>query len=198
MAAEKADQPAARDSVAAELTEWMAQIPGADPAVEAARQRIRRIARLFEHVLTQAATAHGLSVGDWEALSVLQRSGPPHERLPKDIASALRVTSGTMSVRIDRLTRAGLVEPAPSPAIDGRSRPIRLTERGRDMWRAATDQRIDHEHLLLAGALDPDELAVLNPLLAQLLARFEHEFGPAPSQGSLREADPTPDRHNIP
>jgi DNA-binding MarR family transcriptional regulator len=166
----------------------MAHMPGADPAVEAARQRIRRIARLFERVLTQAAEAHGLSVGDWEALSVLQRCGPPHERLPKQIAAALRITSGTMSVRIDRLTRAGLVEPAPNSSLDGRSRPIRLTERGSALWRAATDQRIDQEHRILAGALDPDGLAVLNPLLAQLLARFEDEFGPAPSHGSLREA----------
>lgn len=171
-----------RDSVAADLPVWMAHLPGVDPAIEGARQRIRRLARLFDRVLDAAAARHELTVGDWEALSVLQRSGPPHEMSPTQVASVLGITSGTMSVRIERLTRAGLVEPASNGHADGRSRPIRLTDQGHDRWRAATDERTGHEHRLLAGTLDPDELARLNRLLAQLLTGFESEFGPAPGR----------------
>lgn len=101
---------------------------------------------------------------------------PPNEALPGDLARALGVTSGTVSLRIDRLTRAGLVEPARRDGADGRSRPVRLTVRGRERWRAATADRTRQEHHLLAGTLDPPQLADLNRLLAALLSRFEAEF----------------------
>lgn len=182
MTTEDGRPSADRDSVAADLASWMAHLPGVDPSVEAARQRIRRLARMFDRVLDAAATDHQLSVGDWEALSVLQRAGPPHELSPTRLAGVLGVTSGTMSARIDRLARAGLVEPARHGHTDGRGRPIRLTSRGRDRWRAATAARTRHEHVLLADTLEPDQLAELNDLLTELLARFERELGVAPTR----------------
>lgn len=185
MTADQKDEPAGRDSVSEELTAWMAQLPGVDPQIEAASERIRRIARLFGRVLTHNAAQHEMTVGDWESLSVLQRSGPPYECSPKELAEKLGVTSGTMSVRVERLTRAGLVEPG-TARVDGRSRPVRLTAQGRELWRAATEQRTAHEQRLLAGTLSADELEQVNLLLGKLLTRFEEEFGPAPSHGSLR------------
>jgi DNA-binding MarR family transcriptional regulator len=179
------DGPGA-DSVAAELPTWMTQLPGVRPEVEAARQRIRRLARLFDEVLSDAASDHALTVGDWEALSVLQRHGPPHEGLPTDMARTLGITSGSMSLRIDRLTRAGLVEPGPRDDGDGRSRPVRLTASGQARWRLATEERTRVEHDLVAGALDPDQLEVLNGLLMPLLERFEEELGHAPATGMVR------------
>lgn len=173
------------DSVAGELGTWMTHLHGVEPDVEAARQRIRRLARLFDRVLSDAAAHHGLSVGDWEALSVLQRAGKPHELLPGQLAGALGVTSGTMSVRIDRLTRAGLVEPAPAGPADGRRRPVRLTTRGRDRWQAATDERTRREHDLLANTLEARDLDQLNRQLATLLSRFESELGRAPTHGHV-------------
>ncbi|GAA0363317.1 MarR family transcriptional regulator [Actinoallomurus spadix] len=176
MAAEPGE--ALPDSVGAELPQWIGQMPsGVDPGVEAARQRIGRIARLFERILERAADRESITVGDWAALSVLRRSGPPYERTPRQLADALGLTSGTISVRVDRLTRAGLVEPA--PATDGRSRPVRLTDEGHRLWSAATARRTVEEHRLFGGALDADELDRLNALLGTLLLRLEQEFGPA-------------------
>ncbi|MCO5972030.1 MarR family winged helix-turn-helix transcriptional regulator [Actinoallomurus soli] len=177
MAVEHGETPP--DSVGAGLPRWIGQMPsGVDPGVEAARQRIGRIARLFERILERAAGHESITVGDWAALSVLRRSGPPYERTPKQLADALGLTSGTISVRVDRLTRAGLVEPA--PATDGRSRPIRLTEEGHRLWSAATARRTMEERRLFGGAFDEDELDRLNSLLGALLSRLEEEFGPAP------------------
>ncbi|HEY0498339.1 MAG TPA: MarR family winged helix-turn-helix transcriptional regulator [Kutzneria sp.] len=164
------------DSVAAELTTWIGQMPdGVDQDIEAARQRIGRISRQFGQVLASAAARHELTVGDWEALSALQRSGPVCT--PKQIAAMLGLTAGTVSIRIDRLLQAGLVEPV--AAADGRSRPVRLTRKGRHRWRAATQARVDHERQIFAEALTSEQLAQLNPLLTALLAGFEAEFGPA-------------------
>ncbi|GLY76191.1 MarR family winged helix-turn-helix transcriptional regulator [Actinoallomurus iriomotensis] len=165
------------DSVGAGIATWMDQMPPrVDPDVEAARQRIGRIARLFERLLERVADEQQITLGDWEALSVLQRSGPPYERTPKQLADALALTSGTISVRIERLTRAGLVEPV--PAADGRSRPVRLTARGRRHWAEATARRTAEELRLFDAALDRDGLARLNALLGGLLSRLEAELGP--------------------
>lgn len=176
--AEDTSPPAGpRDSVDAELADWLAPMDGADAATEAARQRIGRISRQFERVLAGVAADNRLSVGDWATLSALRRGDPPGARTPTELARALEVTSGTMSVRLERLTAAGLV--AAVPHADGRSRPVRLTDLGRRRWAEATAQRAAAEHRLIGDALPPEELHRLNGLLAALLGRLESELGPA-------------------
>jgi DNA-binding MarR family transcriptional regulator len=173
------------DTVEAELTSWIAAMPaGVDPDIEAARQRIARIARQFEHILHRAAARHDLTVGDWQALSVLHRSGKPYVLTPKELTAILGVTSGTISVRIERLTQAGLVEPV--AAADGRSRPVKLTRKGRQRWSAATKVRTDEEGRMFTEALTGAQLADLNTLLSALLQRFEAEFGPASRVDTFR------------
>lgn len=173
------------DSVDADLETWLDVMSAdVDPEVEAARQRIARIGRQFEQVLRRAAAENELTVGDWQALSALRRSGEPYVLTPKELTDLLGVTSGTISVRIDRLNKAGFVEPV--PAADGRSRPIRLTDKGRDRWAAATRMRTEYEREIFSDALHEAELAELNPLLRQLLSRFEQEFGRTSAMDTLR------------
>ncbi len=119
----------------------------------------------------------------------MQRSGPPYEASPKELADALGVTSGTMTVRIDRVVLAGLVE-AGTGRSDRRSRPVRLTEAGRDRWRTATAERTATEQALLGEALRTREIEQLNRLLTRLLGRLEEDLGPAPDHGPTR-ADET-------
>lgn len=163
------------DSVENDLETWLARMDPVDAEVEAARQRIGRLARQFSKVLERAATENGLSLADWEALSVIERAGGPCR--PGVLMEQLGLTSGTVSVRLARLTEAGLVEPV--AGADGRSRPVRLTTAGQRRWRRATATRTAIEAELFA-ALTPTQLARLNPLLARLLASFEAEFGVAP------------------
>ncbi len=179
------DASALQDSVSLELAAWIAELGDVTSGVEAARQRVAKLARLLERNLVRIAAENGLAMGDWEALSVLQRSGPPYEASPKALAAELRVTSGTMSVRIERLSKNGLVEPG-APRPDRRSRPVRLTRKGQRRWRTATEQRTVDEQRLIGGTLTPHQLDRLNALLASLLARFEAELGRAPRHGTGR------------
>jgi DNA-binding MarR family transcriptional regulator len=165
------------DSVQAELSRWVADMPDVDPLTEAARQRIGRMARLFERLLTQVAADNELTAGDWAALSALQRSGPPYQASPTTLSQQLGITSGTMSVRLARLSQAGLIESV--AAADGRSKPVRLTPHGQDRWRAATQERTDRERQLFAEALSAEDLKEFNVLLSRLLGRLEDEFGQA-------------------
>lgn len=169
---------AGADSIAVELAEWIASMPaGGDERVEAARQRIGRLSRLFGRLLDGVADRQGISTGDLAALSVLRRIGAPYAGTPSQLAEALALTSGTVSVRIERLMLAGLVEPV--PAADGRSRPVRLTALGHRRWRDATRRRAEAERELLHDALDDQQWADLNALLGTLLARLEERLGPA-------------------
>lgn len=160
------------DSVDRDLAAWMAELPGVDPAVEAVRMRLRRLGREMDRLLAAIAARHGLTLGDWETLSLLRRGGSPYVAAPTELARSLGVTSGTMSVRLERLQRAGLVEPA-GTAADGRGRPVRLTGAGAARWQAATAERTAREARLMTEALDAAEIDELGRLLRKLTARVE-------------------------
>jgi DNA-binding MarR family transcriptional regulator len=167
------------DAVDRELGAWMAELPGVDPDIEAARMRLLRLGRQLERLLGRIAEQFGMTLGDWETLSVLRRSSKPYQLSPTALAQALSVTSGTMSVRLDRLVRAGLVEPV-AGAADGRSRPVQLTAVGYERWEAATQVRTETERQLFGRALTGGRMAELNTLLRAIMSSFEEGLGPAP------------------
>ncbi|MFC6706949.1 MarR family winged helix-turn-helix transcriptional regulator [Flexivirga alba] len=131
-----------------------------------------------------------MSAGDWEALSALARSSDDGGVTPGRMATLLGLTSGTVSVRIERLMSAGLVERA--EGTDKRQRPIRLTASGRDAWGAATLARTRTESWLLRDCLSEKEIDDLGGLLGTLLARLETEYGLAPRHDMTRGRSPRP------
>jgi DNA-binding MarR family transcriptional regulator len=167
------------DSVDRELDAWLAELPGVDPLTEAARIRLLRLGRQLERALARTAEGHGMTLGDWEALSVLRRSGAPYQLSPTALARTLEITTGTMSVRLDRLLRAGLVEQVDDES-DGRSRPVRLTPLGHDRWREATRARTNLERRLIGETLGERRLGQLNGLLRRLMLGLERGMGPPP------------------
>ncbi|WP_446663698.1 MarR family winged helix-turn-helix transcriptional regulator [Flexivirga sp. B27] len=175
----------ARDSLGREIDEWIDAIPGeVDTPAEIVRQRIGRIGRQFDRVLAEVADEHEMSTGDWEALSVLARAADGAGLTPGEMARALGLTSGTVSVRIDRLTRSGLIEP--TQGADGRQRPVRLTGRGRAAWGEATLARTSTESALLRDCLTDEQIRDLGSLLGILLERLETSYGPAPRHDMTR------------
>ena len=170
------------DSVDGEAKAWLSELPGVDPEIETIRMRLLRLGRQMDRMLEAIARRHGMTLGDWETLSVLRRSGRPYTASPGRLAEMLQVTSGTMSVRLDRLQRFGLIEKAATTG-DARSRPVRLTGAGQSRWRKATAERTALERRLLTRALG-GRAALLNGLLRRLMVSFESEFGPAPRRRS--------------
>ncbi|MCO5176691.1 MAG: MarR family transcriptional regulator [Thermomicrobiales bacterium] len=164
------------DAVDRVFDAWMAELPGVDPVIEAVRMRLRRLGQDMNRLLDGIAARHDLTLGDWETLSALRRGGAPYASTPTALARALGVTSGTISVRLERLQRAGLIEPTANPA-DGRGRPVQLTATGAERWHAATADRTALEARLINEALDPDEIGVLNDLLRRFALRVEGAAG---------------------
>ncbi len=104
-------------------------------------------------------------------LSALRRAGEPYQLSPGQLVQQTLVTSGTMTNRVDRLERRGLVGRSPDPH-DRRGVIVQLTETGVAAVDAAMADLLARERELLAElpAHDRKELAAL---LRRLLAPFE-------------------------
>jgi DNA-binding MarR family transcriptional regulator len=87
------------------------------------------------------------------------------------LASETLVTSGTMTNRLDRLERDGLVQRTPDPG-DRRGVQVRLTTAGRERVDAALADLLDREHAILAGLSFADQ-QLLADLLRSLTAPFD-------------------------
>jgi hypothetical protein len=85
---------------------------------------------------------------------------------------SLRLTSGTISVRIDHLGERGLVTRTSDPD-DGRSVLVRLTEAGRELFDAIAPEHLRNEARLVS-ALAPEDLEQLAVLLRRLLIEFDN------------------------
>ena len=143
--------------------------------------RLLRLGRQLERALARTAEEHGMTLGDWEALSVLRRSAAPYQLPPTVLAQALVITTGTMSVRLDRLLKAGLIEQMDDES-DGRSRPVRLTPLGHRRWRGATEARTELEWRLIGETLGRRRLEQLNRLLRRVMLGLEQGLGPPPGR----------------
>jgi DNA-binding MarR family transcriptional regulator len=179
---------AAQDTVDQVISSWLAELPGVDAEVEAARMRLQRLGRYLEQILAKIASDLGMTLGDLEALSLLRRAGPPYQLTPRDLAEALAITSGKMTTRLGRLLQLGMIEQVTSDA-DGRSRPVRLTELGHRHWSEATAARIRIEQRMIGETLSASQRATLNTLLRRVLVRAEADLGRAPQRGELRAAE---------
>src|SRR5450432_975214 len=92
--------------------------------------RLIRLARQFELVRREILTARELDVWEYDVLAALRSVTPPHELSPGALVDETLVASGTITNRVDRLSRRGYVTREPDPS-DRRGVLVRLTVSGR-------------------------------------------------------------------
>ena len=78
--------------------------------------RVTRLARHLDRARRRAFEAHDLETWEFDVLSALRRAGEPYELTPGMLIEETLVSSGTMTNRIDRLEKVGLVERRANPA----------------------------------------------------------------------------------
>lgn len=145
------------------IEEWRRRRPDLDFSPLEVVSRIVRAAHFLQDRLDEIAAAYGLShTGDLEVLTTLDRADPPYERTPSELAEVQLVTPGGMTVRLNRLQRAGLVERRPNPN-DGRGVLVRLTPVGRELVADALATVLEAQAAGIAGleATERSDLAVL-------------------------------------
>lgn len=118
--------------------------------------------------LNPVFASFGLQPGEFDVLATLRRSGAPFALTPTDLYEAAMISSGSMTNRLDRLEKAGLVERRPNPA-DKRGTLVALTSEGLDVIEKAVVAHVANQHAILEG-LGKEEQAALSALLEKLLA----------------------------
>ena len=156
------------DRVDSIIREWNERRPNLEFSPLEIVARVIRAAQFLQTRLDGIAEAYGLShTGDLDVLTDLDRAGPPHQRTPSELAETLLLTTGGMTVRLNRLQQAGLIERLPNPR-DGRGVLVRLTPIGKALAEDALATLLDTQAASL-GTLKPPEQAQLADLLRALL-----------------------------
>ncbi|HEX6152201.1 MAG TPA: MarR family transcriptional regulator [Solirubrobacterales bacterium] len=159
------------DRVEALVSQWEKERPDLDLETMALAARLLGVGRMIDARIGALAAEHEITVGDGDILLTLRRSGRPYRLLPTQLTESLLVSSGTMTNRLDRLERRGLVERVPNPE-DRRSVEIALTDRGLELVDAVVGEHVAREQEMLAP-LSPRERETLTRILRKLAAHIE-------------------------
>ncbi len=107
------------------------------------------VAAHLESELEEALSPHRISRASYLVLGALARAGEAGLG-QRQLIAAMRRAAGTVSVRLGRLQRAGLIARSPQPN-DRRSVTVALTGTGRELLSAARPQYENRAERLLAG-----------------------------------------------
>jgi DNA-binding MarR family transcriptional regulator len=172
--------PACRDawdSVDRVLADWARERPDLDFTPVGVVTRLARVRGHLDAGVASVFAQFGLTAADFLVIVTLRRTGAPYRMPQARLMDALGLTSGTVSVRLDRLERRGIVTRAPDPA-SARGSLIQLTGAGLALFDQVAPVHLANEARLL-GALSADERLALAGLLRHLLASFETGVSPA-------------------
>lgn len=169
-----AGKPGERDQVDAIIEQWGRERPGMDVSALAVFGRLHRGYLLYQTLLAEVFERHGIGMAAFDVLATLLRSGPPYRRTAGELAEISLVSTGGITQRLDRLEAAGLVVRERDPE-DRRVVYACLTDKGRELTIAVTEDHFANELRMLSGLSEPEHRQ-----LAKLLRKLER---------SLREAE---------
>ena len=161
------------DEVDRILESWSAARPDLDLAPLAVFSRMTRVTKHVDRARVHAFERSGLASWEFDVLAVLRRNGAPFRQSPKVLVQQTLVSSGTMTNRIDRMEKRGLVKRLTDPN-DGRGVLVEMTPEGQTLVDAAMTRLSDAEEQLLGGVprAERERLATLLRKLALSVDRF--------------------------
>ncbi|MFJ9826073.1 MarR family winged helix-turn-helix transcriptional regulator [Streptomyces sp. NPDC101160] len=158
------------DAVDAIADQWAAVRPDLDTLPMAVFGRIYRLAAAMRGKVDKAYAPYGgMSLGEFDVLATLRRSGEPYTLSPRELTATLMITTGGMTGRLDKLERAGLLTRSPDPN-DRRGLRVTLTDEGRSLVDQAVGAGLAEQRAALEAALTQEESEQLAGLLRKLLA----------------------------
>lgn len=164
-----------QDSVDQHVARWAAvwaDNPSFDGEVEGAITRMQLLMRVKKRRDAAAfADAEDFTMEDYDTMHVLMVLPHPTEGTPTQLAEAARVTKASMTGRLDRLERAGLITRETDPT-NRRRVLVRPTKAGRETWDSHVHAGMRREQELL-GALTGKEMVALNKLLRKAVRGLE-------------------------
>jgi DNA-binding MarR family transcriptional regulator len=155
------------DAVAAVLTQWRNEYPDLDPSPIGVVGRIMRLARLWDKEIKDFLARHDLDPGEFDVLSTLRRSGEPYELTAGAFLKVSLVTTGAITLRVDRMQAKDLVTRT-TDVHDRRSVKIRLTPHGLAVIDRVLPLHLAN-HARLIQTLDEQDRRALETTLEHLL-----------------------------
>ena len=149
---------------------WAREVPELNALTEGIVERMQFLAKAFDRSLDETLTQFGLDRYSYHLLASLRKQGPPYRRSPGELAADMRLSSGAMTNRLDRVEAAGLIRRLPDPN-DRRGTIIEPTEAGNATWDSTTGTAARRE-AMMASVLEPAEREELHRLLRRLMRAF--------------------------
>lgn len=162
------------DTVDEIVVQWAEQWPDLDVSALHIFGRMHRSYLRYQSSLAAVFDRHGINVASFDVLAALRRSGPPYQMTSGQLAEMSLVTTGGVTLRVDRLEQAGLVE-RERDQNDRRVVYARLTAKGKEVFDAAATEHFANENRMLAelSATERTELADLFRKLERSIAASE-------------------------
>ncbi|MFF2452005.1 MarR family winged helix-turn-helix transcriptional regulator [Isoptericola sp. NPDC058082] len=149
--------------------QWAERLPGVDTSPADVGARVRRIAALLEVEVSGDLATRDVTRAELDVLTALRRSGRPLRA--GEITTMTGSPGASITKRLDRLERAGLVERAVHER-DKRGVLVALTVEGEELVDELFPRQIEHERAALVD-LSEAERAELGRLLAVVLRRLD-------------------------
>lgn len=139
--------------------------------------RVFRLSDLAQQNAAELISAHGLTFKEFEVLATLRSFAAGRGVTPGDLCAAILISSGGLTKVLYGLEEKGFVARAEGGA-DKRSKPVRLTARGRKLAERAMGDIIRSDTQIMEDALTAREVETLTGLVGKVLARLEPADGP--------------------
>lgn len=151
-----------QDAVDMTMTQWQRELPGLDVSALAVFGRLHRSYLLYAARLTEVFDGYGINMASFDVLAALRRCGPPYRQTAGRLANAGLITTGGVSLRLDRLESAGLIT-RERDAGDRRLVYAQLTAAGLEVAGRVATAVLASQQQMLAGLTETEraELAVL-------------------------------------
>jgi DNA-binding MarR family transcriptional regulator len=133
-------------------------------------ERIQSLARSFDRSMDETLVQNALDRRAFHLIGRLRSYGPPYRQSAGHLADDLRLSSGAMTARLDRLEKAGLIRRLPDPN-DRRGTLVEPTEAGSAAWDVAVGTQAKRE-AMFASVLTQPEREQLHRLLRRLMRAF--------------------------
>jgi len=161
---------------------WAREIPKLDRTTEGIVERIGNLHKDLDQSMEETLAQFELDRRAFHLLGRLRSYGPPYRRSPGQLAGDMRLSSGAMTNRLDRMEAAGLIRRLPDPT-DRRGQLIEATEKGHAAWERTVGTQAERERRI-ASVLTATEREQLHRLLRKLMGAFpESDKWYAPSEG---------------
>lgn len=159
-----------RDEIDEQLDIWVREIPDLDRLTEGIIERIGILNYNIGLGMDETLEEYELDRRAFSLLGKLRRIGEPYRASAGKLAADLRLSSGAMTNRLDRLEAAGLIRRLPDPN-DRRGTIVEPTELGNSMWDRTVGAAARRELGYTAG-LSEAEKEQLHDLLRKLMLAF--------------------------